>query len=203
MNYEKIYNALIERARHRILDEYVEKHHIVPRCMGGIDDKENIVKLTPEEHFVAHQLLVKIYTDVPGLVYALARLSSGKSTVRNNKLYGWIKRILSTERSKAMLGHKIWVNRKHTKETKEKISRSLIDRSRINKIERSDKGKSNQLRSHAHSDESKKKISESKSGKSKERYKCRHCDKMAAAHLINRYHNSSCRMINSLTTTGP
>ena len=60
MNYKKIYNALIERAQNRIIDGYAEKHHIIPRCMNGTDDKENIVELTPEEHFVAHQLLVKI-----------------------------------------------------------------------------------------------------------------------------------------------
>ena len=27
--------------------------------MGGTDDEENLVELTPEEHYVAHQLLVK------------------------------------------------------------------------------------------------------------------------------------------------
>lgn len=36
-------------------------HHIKPRSLGGIDDKENIVKLTAREHFVCHWLLVKMY----------------------------------------------------------------------------------------------------------------------------------------------
>ena len=44
MNYQRIYNQIIERAKTRQLEGYVEKHHIIPRCLGGLDDKENIVK---------------------------------------------------------------------------------------------------------------------------------------------------------------
>jgi len=33
-------------------------HHIVPRHMGGTDDPENLVKLTVEEHAMAH---LKLY----------------------------------------------------------------------------------------------------------------------------------------------
>ena len=39
----------------------VEKHHILPKSMGGSNGKENIVHFTPKEHFVAHHLLWKIY----------------------------------------------------------------------------------------------------------------------------------------------
>lgn len=38
---------------------YVEKHHIVPRSMGGTNEKSNIVKLTFRKHFLAHWLLTK------------------------------------------------------------------------------------------------------------------------------------------------
>lgn len=62
MNYQKIYNDLISRAQAREpLSEYKETHHIIPRCMGGSDDKENLVELTGREHFIAHWLLCKIY----------------------------------------------------------------------------------------------------------------------------------------------
>ena len=37
MDYKKHYNALIERARGRELDAYVEWHHVIPKCMGGKD----------------------------------------------------------------------------------------------------------------------------------------------------------------------
>ena len=39
MNYTKIYNDLIERAKTRKLDGYKEVHHIIPRCMGGGNEK--------------------------------------------------------------------------------------------------------------------------------------------------------------------
>lgn len=55
MNYLKIYDQLIKTAKAKPkTNEYKEQHHIIPRCMGGSDDKDNLVYLTPEEHFVAH-----------------------------------------------------------------------------------------------------------------------------------------------------
>ena len=88
MNYSKIYDSLIERARNRNIDGYVERHHVVPRCMGGSDDASNLVKLTPEEHYLAHLLLVKMYPTNRSLIYA-AKMMSGQG---NNKSYGWLKR---------------------------------------------------------------------------------------------------------------
>ena len=61
MNYEKIYKQIVERAKNRVLDCYTEKHHIIPRCMGGSDEKDNLVRLTAREHFICHKLLVQIY----------------------------------------------------------------------------------------------------------------------------------------------
>lgn len=96
MNYKKHYILLCERAKNRNLQEYIEKHHIIPRCLGGDDGKENIVKLTPEEHYVAHQLLVKMHPKHRGLVWAALQLAGGKTKNGgnriNNKIYGWLKR---------------------------------------------------------------------------------------------------------------
>ena len=61
MDYQKIYESIIARGKERVLiGEYTESHHIIPRCMGGSDNSDNLVDLTPEEHYVAHQLLIKI-----------------------------------------------------------------------------------------------------------------------------------------------
>lgn len=40
---------------------YTETHHILPRCLGGDNSKDNLVKLTAREHFIAHLLLTKCY----------------------------------------------------------------------------------------------------------------------------------------------
>jgi len=37
------------------------KHHFTPKCMGGDDSKDNYIRITNEEHFVAHYILHKIY----------------------------------------------------------------------------------------------------------------------------------------------
>jgi hypothetical protein len=94
MNYNKHYSLLIERSKSRSLDGYTEKHHIIPKCMGGTDDISNLAELTPEEHFLAHQLLVKIYPSEPKLVYAALMMCSSSKyhSRRNNKFYGWLKR---------------------------------------------------------------------------------------------------------------
>jgi hypothetical protein len=89
MNYKKIYDQLINRGKTRSLKEYFETHHIIPRCMGGTDDQTNLVKLTPEEHYLAHQLLVKIYPENYALKKAAAMMIVNRP---NNKLYGWVRR---------------------------------------------------------------------------------------------------------------
>lgn len=94
VDYFKHYETLIERARDRKLKGYTEKHHILPRSLGGDNRKCNLVKLTPEEHYVAHQLLVKMFPEEKGLVWA-ACMMVGHSTNderKGNKLYGWLRR---------------------------------------------------------------------------------------------------------------
>lgn len=107
MRYQEHYDRLIERARNRDLPKPYERHHAVPKCMGGNNDKSNIVKLTPEEHYVAHQLLVKIYPEQPKLAYAalmMTRCSTGQ--FRNNKLYGWLRKQVGVAASKRFKGIK-------------------------------------------------------------------------------------------------
>jgi hypothetical protein len=60
--YTKWYNQIIDRARNRIIEEYTERHHVLPRSLGGTDDASNLVDLTAREHFVCHWLLTKMYT---------------------------------------------------------------------------------------------------------------------------------------------
>lgn len=89
----KHYNKLIERSKNRNLTGYSEKHHIIPKCMGGDNSKSNIARLTPEEHYVAHQLLVKIFPNHNGLIWAVCYLTSkSKNRINNNKIFGWVRR---------------------------------------------------------------------------------------------------------------
>jgi signal recognition particle subunit SEC65 len=108
MDYSRIYNQLIERGQLRQQGKlkkdlvveigYVEQHHIIPRTLGGTNDSDNLVYLTPEEHYLAHGLLCKIHPKNILLFCAIMYLS-GKGKNRNNKLYGWARRRYSDLRS--------------------------------------------------------------------------------------------------------
>jgi hypothetical protein len=39
---------------------YTEVHHKIPKCVGGLDNYDNLIKLTVREHYVAHYLLSKV-----------------------------------------------------------------------------------------------------------------------------------------------
>jgi hypothetical protein len=71
MNYQEIYDRLINRALQREIPEgYVEIHHIIPRVLKGSNAKENLVTLTAREHFLAHWLLCRIHPTSGKLAYA-------------------------------------------------------------------------------------------------------------------------------------
>jgi hypothetical protein len=105
MNYQKHYDALILRAKVRPTpDGYVERHHVNPRCLGGSDDSENIVLLTAREHYVAHQLLVKLNPEHHGLAYAamlMTRIGSSHQRA-SNRYYAWLKSRFSRLQSEIM-----------------------------------------------------------------------------------------------------
>jgi len=128
MDYNKHYYNLISRAKSRVLDGYVEKHHIIPKCLGGTDDISNLVILTPEEHYIAHQLLVKIYPNNDKLVYAAVMMCVKSPTHhRNNKMYGWL-------RTKYYLSRKTIKRKKYKKETKPRKPRTKETKPRKKRI---------------------------------------------------------------------
>ena len=63
MNYQWHYDRLVSTRRGRLRKEgdYYERHHIIPKSMGGNNDESNIVLLTAREHFLAHWLLWRIH----------------------------------------------------------------------------------------------------------------------------------------------
>lgn len=110
MNYKLHYDLLISKGLERghnkkNLPYYTESHHIIPKCMGGVDDSSNRVLLTPEEHYVAHLLLVKINKNLKHSTNVLDRLTyrdlclavrgmtmGNDKNKHNSRLYGWAKR---------------------------------------------------------------------------------------------------------------
>ena len=140
MKYDLIYKRLIGKGlrENYCSDVYYEKHHIIPRCLGGTDDSYNIVNLTPEQHFVAHQLLVKIFPGKPGLIYAAHMMGSRNTrSKRNNKSYGWLKRkfakTMSDERKGVPISeqHRANIKRGYKPSEKQKAAVSHSNKTRV------------------------------------------------------------------------
>lgn len=110
MNYQRHYDLLINRARTRVLDGYKERHHIVPRCLGGGDESSNLVDLTAEEHYVAHQLLVKMYPGNNSVVVSawLMGVSGGSKQVKMSLNNGSRSIEMRKLRSKIMK-NRVWI----------------------------------------------------------------------------------------------
>ncbi len=71
MTYQEfIQNILDTRGRFACGDEYHERHHIIPKCMNGSNEKENLIDLYAREHFIAHKMLADENPDNDGLILA-------------------------------------------------------------------------------------------------------------------------------------
>lgn len=80
--YTNWYYSIVCRNKNVNKQIYTEKHHIIPKCMGGPNKKDNIVRLTAKEHFICHWILTKICIDPihkKKMFYALNRLSNSKN----------------------------------------------------------------------------------------------------------------------------
>ena len=87
MNYQKIYDSLIEKSKKKIIvhDGFYERHYIIPRCMGGTNRPENIATLTQKEHYIAYKLLVKIYPNNRALKESAIQTTPNRKTNKNTK----------------------------------------------------------------------------------------------------------------------
>lgn len=107
MNYAKHYQLLISKYGSVGKPEgYSERHHILPRCLGGGDEESNLIYLSAEAHYVAHQLLVRMNPDNYGVSYAamlMTRIGHGKGNGRaGNRYYAWLKKRFSKLQSLMM-----------------------------------------------------------------------------------------------------
>lgn len=127
MNYQRHYDALIQKALNRSKPEgYTEKHHIVPRSMGGSDDPANLVILTAREHCMAHVLLAKIHG---GKMWAAAMYMMGKFKILSSRTYARTREEFIKYKSISMLGDKnIMFGKTHSDEVKKILSESSTKR---------------------------------------------------------------------------
>ena len=87
MTYAEFIKGIIdERGRFGVPEgEYKERHHILPKCLGGTNDKENLIDLYAREHYIAHKLLVKDNPDCIKLSYALWNMATLKGSTKKRE----------------------------------------------------------------------------------------------------------------------
>lgn len=146
MNHLKIYNVIIEKAkfeRRKKLKKtdpnyvYYERHHIIPRCLDGLNDKENLVLLTAREHFICHKLLIYIYPKNHKLLSAFSYMvNSNQGNVNiSSRDYTLAKEFRSNNYMTDDIKKKIkktWETTKETPKFKEHIKKIIdINKNRI------------------------------------------------------------------------
>ena len=79
--YTKCYFAIIEQAKKCPSNGYTERHHIIPKSLGGGNEKSNIVRLTARAHFICHKLLIRMVEGQSKykMIEALAIFSNNKN----------------------------------------------------------------------------------------------------------------------------
>lgn len=165
--YYKTYNQLIDKCLQMEKegypeDIYTEIHHILPRCQGGTNDKNNLVRMPARYHIIAHMLLASAFPDNDKLVIAATAMFMYTKKRKYNvstKLIAKFREEASKKLSKINTGKHL------TEETKRKLS---------------EKHKGKKL-----SEEHKRKMSESRKGMTNTRKGVYQLDK--SGRIINHY----------------
>jgi hypothetical protein len=180
------YQKFIESRKNRIIPEnvYTEKHHIIPKSLGGNNFPDNLITLTAREHFIAHLILWKAYGEPMTIAFWMMQHRCIKTCKHSCKItsrqYEVLKKDFSekisetnrsrfcTEETKKKIseshkGEKCYLFGKHlSEETRKKIGEWGKNRHpsevTLKKMGKAQKGR-------VHSEESKRKMSESRKDK--------------------------------------
>lgn len=129
--YTTWYNNIVQRAKTRSLTEYKERHHIIPKSLGGNNFKENLVELTAREHFICHWLLTKMVVSphkekMSYAAWAMANLENQNQ--QRHKITGRIYELLRQQYSRIKSIHTRTNNPMHNPEVRKKHQAAITCR---------------------------------------------------------------------------
>lgn len=75
--YTKLYYKIIDNAKNNIKEanDGNQTHHIIPKCMGGTNNPDNLVVLSYKQHRVVHRLLIN--------------MTEGQDRIKMSYAYSW------------------------------------------------------------------------------------------------------------------
>lgn len=169
--YTNTYNNIVNHAQLRILpdDVYTERHHIIPRSLGGSNDNTNLVTLTAREHYICHLLLTKMTTGLAlrSMWHALWKIINQKTKHQQrhkvtSRVYEKVRQANAKALSEANTGKKQPKTQGREVTWADKISKSLL--------------------------------AKNLKGVKKPTSQCVFCGMIAANHIISRFHNDNCKI---------
>jgi hypothetical protein len=160
MDYQRIYNHLIDFRKQNKPSGYSEKHHIQMRSLGGSDSEDNLVRLTGREHYIAHLLLAR-FNRCSQTICAVWMMQCKASfqerpEIKSSRMYEWIRAEQAKYASIANTG------KSPSAETREKLGRVWKGRKQTEEHKRR---RAESHKGHKHSEESKEKMRLAKIGK--------------------------------------
>lgn len=134
INWEGIYNRLIleRRFEEKPEDMYTELHHIVPRYLGGGNEKENLARLSLKDHTLAHYILWRWKGNQQDRV---AYLMKGGQTEKGNR-----ERIVLAAEASREVNRERWLRDNPMKNIKLKEQSYITKRLRYNGAVHSQEG---------------------------------------------------------------
>jgi hypothetical protein len=197
--YTTWYYNIVKSAKTRNLSKisYKEKHHILPRSLGGTDEKNNIVKLTAREHFICHLLLTKMTVGnaQQKMIYALWCMSMLTTTQKQYKIKSHIYSKMREQFKKLQSNRYSGegnpnFGKTHGAETRDKIKRARAEQDNTH------------LKGRIINEEWREKLriaSVNNPNKHDPKPKgiCKKCGGSYARHILKRWHDENCKTINN------
>ena len=169
--YTNWYYSIIQSAQNRTINGYTERHHIIPKSLGGDNARNNLVKLTAREHFICHRLLTKMTSGLHKvkMLHALGKF------VQNNHL-----------QQRDLTSRQYQIARKAIVE-----ARTGTKRPGIGGVKKGTTPWNKGANSTWHTTASN--ISRSRTMKNKPETQCPHCGKIGKGNVMFRYHFTNCK----------
>ena len=193
--YSQWYCSIITTAQSRTFNpEVVEKHHILPKSLGGTNNVSNLVALTPREHYICHLLLTKMYEGKAKqkMVYAFWAIMNLCNKYQERKVFRG--RLYESLRQQYIQLQKETAGPNHPRRGRKtgRTKESFTTEWKAN-ISAAKKGKPSWNKGINHSDKTK--ALQSKLAKNRPKKECPHCKKIIAGPAnFTRWHNENCKL---------
>ena len=186
--YTKWYTNIITSASKRVNQNgYYEKHHIIPKSLGGSNDLTNIVKLTAKEHFICHMLLPKMTTgDNKSKMIKAAWMIATMGNKNQERIKVKSKQYCKLKEQWLKHGN---LNKPKSEEHKQNM-RKPKPAGFGDKVSAYRTGKS---WGHKHTDYTKQQMSDWQKDVPKEKIKCEFCDKETSLMNHKKWHSDKCK----------